>query len=232
MKIRNAGKLMTPLGIICLASCASLSLASRSVKPPEPVGGYRGIERNMVYPKEASEEGVEGTVEVHAFVDSSGKVLQTRVEKGFPSTGLNEAATDAIRNTPWRPATKAGRPVGMWVKIPVIFSLGRMTQPVPVGGYGSIARGIVRPDTALAAGIEDSMMVRIYVDWTGRVTDIVILKGLLNTGLNTLATDAIRQTQFRPGTFGGSPQGVWIAISVSFRSGEIIVLPVGGESKQ
>ncbi len=92
-------------------------------EPPEPIGGYVTIQRNVHYPEIAQEAGIEGTVIVQAFVDKKGRVQETVILKGIPNTGLDEAAADAIKRTRWRPAKQRDRPVGVWISVPVNFRL-------------------------------------------------------------------------------------------------------------
>ncbi|MCK5330161.1 MAG: energy transducer TonB [Candidatus Marinimicrobia bacterium] len=91
--------------------------------PPEPIGGYAAIQRNVQYPEIAQEAGIEGTVIVQAFINKSGKVTDAVILKGIPNTGLDEAAMDAIRKTRFRPAKQRDRAVGVWISIPVNFKL-------------------------------------------------------------------------------------------------------------
>ena len=90
---------------------------------PEPIGGYIAIQKNVRYPEIAQEAGIEGSVIVQAFVDAKGRVTETVILKGIPNTGLNEAASDAIRRTRFRPAKQRDRPVAVWISIPVNFRL-------------------------------------------------------------------------------------------------------------
>jgi len=76
-----------------------------------------------VYPEIAQEAGIEGTVIVQAFINARGIVEETIVLKGVPNTGLDEAATKAIRKTRFKPAKQRDRPVGVWISIPVHFTL-------------------------------------------------------------------------------------------------------------
>ena len=92
-------------------------------EPPVPIGGYLAIQRNVRYPEIAQEAGIEGSVIVQAFVDKRGRVKETVILKGIPNTGLDEAATDAIRRTLFTPAKQRDRPVGVWISIPVNFKL-------------------------------------------------------------------------------------------------------------
>ncbi|MFC1480861.1 energy transducer TonB [Candidatus Neomarinimicrobiota bacterium] len=91
--------------------------------PPEPIGGYTAIQKNVVYPEIAMEAGIEGMVIVQAFVSDKGRVTETVILKGIPNTGLNEAAADAIKRTRFKPAMQRDRKVGVWISIPVNFRL-------------------------------------------------------------------------------------------------------------
>ena len=75
------------------------------------------------YPEIAQEAGIEGTVVVQVFVDDKGRVKDTVILKGIPNTGLDEAASDAIRQVRFRPAKQRERAVGVWISIPVNFRL-------------------------------------------------------------------------------------------------------------
>lgn len=92
-------------------------------EPPDPVGGYAAIQRNIKYPEIAQEAGIEGTVVIQAFVSEKGDVTDTVVLKGIPKTGLNEAAINAIKKTKFKPAKQRDRAVGVWISIPVVFRL-------------------------------------------------------------------------------------------------------------
>lgn len=91
--------------------------------PPEPIGGYKAIQRNVIYPDIAREAGIEGMVIIQAFVDKNGIVRETVVLKGIPNTGLDEAAADAIKRTRWKPARQRDMKVGVWISVPVNFKL-------------------------------------------------------------------------------------------------------------
>jgi protein TonB len=86
--------------------------------PPVPLRPIR-----PKYPEIAQEAGIEGTVVVQVFVDEKGRVKDTVILKGIPNTGLDEAATEAIRNVRFRPAKQRERAVGVWISIPVNFRL-------------------------------------------------------------------------------------------------------------
>jgi TonB family protein len=74
-----------------------------------------------VYPELARRADVEGVVLVQALVGRDGRVKDTRVVKPIPA--LNEAAVAAVRQWVFKPALAGGKPVAVWVAIPVRFTL-------------------------------------------------------------------------------------------------------------
>ena len=76
-----------------------------------------------VYPDIAQEAGIEGQVIVQCFIDKKGKVTETIILKGIPNTGLNESAVAALRKTRFRPAKQRETKVGVWITIPINFTL-------------------------------------------------------------------------------------------------------------
>ncbi len=217
--------LRMPLILILIANFGFLSCSSPpSAGPsPTPTGGVSTILLNTIYPEEAREAGIEGTVIVRTFIDPTGEVTQTVVVKGFPNTGLDEAAVKGIRKTSWQPASQVGRhgkPIGVWVDIPVTFRLEGPffdEPPVPIGGYSAIAKNIIYSRIARQYRIEGTVVVHAYVDNTGKVIETFMLSGIPRTGLDESAMGAIKQTRFEPAKYKGKAVGVWFPISVNFR---------------
>jgi TonB family protein len=83
---------------------------------PEPV--HR---QNPVYPIEAREQDVSGTVWVQALVGEDGKVHDAWVASG--PAPLRDAALEAVWQWEFTPAIKGKKPMSVWVFIPVKFSL-------------------------------------------------------------------------------------------------------------
>lgn len=71
------------------------------MKRPEYPGGKTAfkeyVKKNLVYPEEALEEGVEGVVHLSARIDDNGQVSEIAVEKGIGS-GCDEEAQRLIKN--------------------------------------------------------------------------------------------------------------------------------------
>ena len=75
------------------------------------------------YPDLAREAGIEGKVYVKAFVNAKGIVTSLKIIKGIPNTGLDEAALKAVKKSRWYPARQRDKKVGVWITIPIDFSL-------------------------------------------------------------------------------------------------------------
>ena len=73
------------------------------------------------YPQWARANGIQGTVMVQALVGRDGRVKDVRVVNSIPS--LDEPARRAVLEWRFIPAKSKGRPVAVWVGIPVKFSL-------------------------------------------------------------------------------------------------------------
>lgn len=92
-----------------------------------PVGGFvetfpRATRHaDLEYPVDAGRAGVEGTVIVKALVGRDGRVRMTAVTTSVPM--LDEAAIRNVETWQFEPATSGGKPVAVWVSIPVRFKL-------------------------------------------------------------------------------------------------------------
>src|SRR4029079_2149177 len=74
------------------------------------------------YPPVARKMGVEGTVVVSVLVDENGRVLDARLAEALKRDfGLTQAALEMARGARYRPATKDGVRVRMWVRLKVPF---------------------------------------------------------------------------------------------------------------
>jgi len=77
-----------------------------------------------IYPPIALRQRVEGTVELNVLVDEKGVVVDAQVVSGAAGkAGLNEAAIDNVKKRRYRPATKDGIVVKVWVPVRVQFKL-------------------------------------------------------------------------------------------------------------
>ncbi len=91
-------------------------------KMPEPIGGIKAIQENIVYPDIAKRAGIQGRVYVKAYVDSTGRVVKTETIRGIGG-GCDEVAEDAVKKIKFIPGTERGKPVGVQVTVPILFKL-------------------------------------------------------------------------------------------------------------
>jgi TonB family protein len=74
-----------------------------------------------VYPAEARQQSVEGTIEIEALIDTYGGVKDARVLKGHPL--LDAAALEAVRQWRYTPALMDGEPWPVEMGITLVFEL-------------------------------------------------------------------------------------------------------------
>jgi protein TonB len=73
------------------------------------------------YPEAARDAGIQGTVKVRAHVRADGTVDAIAVVHSIP--GLDEAAMQCVKQWRFKPASFQGKPVAVWVGVPVRFTL-------------------------------------------------------------------------------------------------------------
>ncbi|MCB2204958.1 energy transducer TonB [bacterium] len=98
-------------------------------EPPTIVGGISALAKNITYPKEAHEAGIEGTVIVEVLVSEQGKVDDCKVKRS-PNDLLSEAALKAMREVTFNPGRSADKPVKCIVFVPVKFKLAPKKEDV------------------------------------------------------------------------------------------------------
>jgi len=101
------------------SGAAGRSATGAEVVPPQPT--ERATPR---YPEPARLAGVQGTVVLRARVTVEGAVAEVVIDRSAGHTDLDTAAVEALRRWRFEPARRAGRPVEVWIVIPVHFSLG------------------------------------------------------------------------------------------------------------
>ena len=96
-----------------------VNLGDAGVTPPVALTKPR-----LNYPPIAARQKIGGTVTLNALVDEKGNVLDAQVTQGAGGkAGLNEAALDNVKQQKYRPATKDGVPVKVWITVAVQFRL-------------------------------------------------------------------------------------------------------------
>jgi protein TonB len=73
------------------------------------------------YPKAAIDAHIQGIVAVMAHVLADGTVGETHVLKSIPA--LDSAAVQSVRRLRFKPASRQGKPVAVWLGVPVRFTI-------------------------------------------------------------------------------------------------------------
>lgn len=81
------------------------------------------------YPKEARAKEIEGMVVVRALVGRNGRVVEAFVEVESDPL-LGNAALEVVKKAIFKPAEQAGKPIAVWVEIPMRFSLDGGTEVI------------------------------------------------------------------------------------------------------
>ena len=85
---------------------------------------YAYISKNLKYPSEAKELGIQGKVFVEFVVDKDGKLIQIKSVKGIGG-GCDEEAVRVLKNAPeWTPAKVVDMPVKVRMILPITYKLG------------------------------------------------------------------------------------------------------------
>jgi len=73
------------------------------------------------YPKEAKKNGIDGTVTVSVLISKTGLVEEAEIVDGIPE--LNESAIKAVKKVKFKPGKHKGKPVNVWMDIPVQYKI-------------------------------------------------------------------------------------------------------------
>ncbi|MCC6253676.1 MAG: TonB family protein [Ignavibacteriaceae bacterium] len=91
---------------------------------PEPIGGMNTIYKKLVYPKQAIENMIEGTVKVQVFIEKNGEVSSAEVVEGI-GYGCDENARLSVYYTRFKPGLQKGVRMKVQMIIPIEFKLDK-----------------------------------------------------------------------------------------------------------
>jgi protein TonB len=110
---------------MCLAAGFSLALALAQAGPIRIGGNIAQANRlswvTPVYPSEAKQNRIQGTVKLEIVIDKDGHVSQALVNSG-PSE-LIQSATDAVLQWTYKPTLLNGEPVSVLTTVDVNYTL-------------------------------------------------------------------------------------------------------------
>lgn len=84
---------------------------------------FKYLGENVVYPTQAREAGIEGTVYIQFVVEADGSISNVVIQRDI-GAGCGENAKAAVERMPrWKPAKQRKRPVASYFILPVEFKL-------------------------------------------------------------------------------------------------------------
>jgi TonB family protein len=88
-------------------------------------GMYKWLGKNLSYPPEAKEAGIEGTVYVEFVIEKNGSVSNVIVKHGVAPI-LDNTAIKVVQSMPrWKPGRQKGRRVRCLMVLPIQFKLNK-----------------------------------------------------------------------------------------------------------
>jgi TonB family protein len=88
----------------------------------EPIGGLRGLQREVVYPEEAKRNRIVGVVQVHFVASARGEVLRAEVVQSAHPL-LDREALHVVAHHRFEPAKKDGIAVAFESVMPITFKM-------------------------------------------------------------------------------------------------------------
>lgn len=199
-------------------------------KDPEP--NYSMLQANTVYPEIARRAGIQGKVIVRVLIGKDGKPKPGKVRIEDSSNEIfNQVTIDAIMKTTFTPAIQKGRPVDVWVSVPMVFKLRDTVIPKepklddyievdkePEPNYQMLKENLVYPEEARLAGLQGKVIVRVLIGKNGiPKPGKVKIEISSNEIFNQAAINAIMKTHFTPATQKGQPIEVPVTVPIVFR---------------
>lgn len=193
------------------------------------------LSKNLVYPKEAKESGIQGRVIVQFVVEKDGAISNVNVVRGIEET-LNAEAIRVVKMSPkWIPGTQRDVPVAVKYTVPVAFringkdseekeqSVYNVVDEMPKfpGGDGELmaylAKVIVYPPESQKAGLQGRVIASFTVLKTGKLADIEIVRGV-SADIDEEAIRVLKSMpDWTPGKHNGQLVNVKYTVPITFR---------------
>lgn len=117
-------------GLLLFGGCYSSGEIQISERNPKVVikksaaiiGGTKALQQKLDYPDKARRDSIEIVLKANVLVNKSGRIekvsFDTETEYGF-----QESAEKALHQVHFKPGERNGKPVSMFIRIPVKFEL-------------------------------------------------------------------------------------------------------------
>jgi TonB family protein len=174
-----------------------------------------------VYPQEAKEGHIQGTVVLKATIGKTGNVDHLSVVSGPKE--LMQSAIDAVSQWKYKPYLLNGQPVEVETTINVNFSLegGSGAGPGPQASNYTPPEVIYKvepeytPETR-AAKVAGIVVVKMDVTPQGLPDNVHVVRSL-NLALDQKAVEAVSRYRFKPAMREGVPVNVPVNVEVNFQ---------------
>jgi TonB family protein len=205
-----------------------------------------------VYPAQALQGKISGTVVLHAVVAADGSVKELQYVSGPPH--LFKSAMEAVRDWKYQQTLFDGEPIEIDTTISLDYQLigsgqgkvlaGVEQQPketppqpaqqarrIPLGGKMLEAELIkkiepVYPEKAKAAGITGTVVLQVIIATDGSVQEVKYVSG--PPELMQPAVDAVKQWKYKPMQLDGKPVEVESTVSVVYVQLDLPPVPQTG----
>jgi len=189
------------------------------------------VRKNVTYPKEATENNIEGFVQVAFRIEPDGSVTDVKAMVGAPQALANEVIRVISSASRWDPPVNKTITDAFQMSVDVGFRLPDKIEgvapfvvveemPMFPGGDVELLRYIAEntqyPPEAKANRIEGRVIVRFAISTEGDVGYISVLKGV-DPQLDAEAIRVVSTLKgFRPGRQGGVAVPVWYMVPITF----------------
>ena len=121
--------LITATSLLVLVSVAGVQSSNGAVEEVPDTTVAVDIMPEMIYqvapeyPTDAEEKGIEGDVWIKALIDKQGNTVKAIVYESSGTASLDKSALAAAQKFRYKPALQDDKPVAVWVKFKVKFTL-------------------------------------------------------------------------------------------------------------
>ncbi len=169
-----------------------------------------------VYPVEAKQKGIEGTVLLRAAIAKDGTIANLAVISGDPT--LADAATDAVKQWTYKPFLLNGQPVEVDTTITVNFRMGSPASHVSAeelqkNRLTTVAP--VYPPIAKERRVTGSVVLAVRLGVDGQLKVLGVISG--PDELRNSAVECVRQWTYTPYLLNGEPVAVESTVTVNYK---------------
>lgn len=184
---------------------------------------WKAIGENIIYPEQAKQDGVTGTLTMQFTIDESGTLLNPIVRSGPDHAALKQAAIFALKSTKWLPAEKDGQPIAATMEMGIGFGTEEeqnKTQKIangvrPLDRLGKVPVTIKGPNAAARA---EDIYYKIYINSDGIFEGV---RGSLSTNDEGVEVDKKALDRWMKSKWEAVPkddrlEGQWIDVPLEF----------------